>query len=193
MRDALQEAIDALGTIKEGGKETVEEEKVEASGESGSVAFAFDRGITRALKVGIYLRAGEREGVGWGASSRKGAGGEHARDVWRRVAWCGTHMLPLFPSICASSYPRAMPPGASFTFLPCLRLSWSTEPSLMTWGKPWPPLLSTSILRWRRKRRGRKGWETFVGHFYVFRGILLPLKMIFCSSIVFWISSYAKL
>ncbi|EKU22294.1 hypothetical protein NGA_0426800 [Nannochloropsis gaditana CCMP526] len=50
MRDALQEAIDALGTIKEGGKETVEEEKVEASGESGSVAFAFDRGITRALK-----------------------------------------------------------------------------------------------------------------------------------------------
>lgn len=125
-----------------------------------------------------------------GRRVEKRAGGEHTRDVWRRVAWCGTHMLPLFPSICAFSYPRAMPPGASFTFLPCLRLYWSSEASLMTCGKPWPPLLLTSILRWRRKGRGGKGWETFVGLSYVFRGILLPLKIIFSSSIGFWIFSY---
>lgn len=66
LRDALQEAIDALGTVKEGGEETVEEEKVEASGESGPVAFAFDRGITRALKVGIFEGEGKRRGRLWG-------------------------------------------------------------------------------------------------------------------------------
>ena len=57
MHKALTDTLTALGKVKEEKEE--EEEGEEGTEGRSSVAFAFDRGITRALKVRVCRRKGD--------------------------------------------------------------------------------------------------------------------------------------
>jgi len=113
LHKALAEALAALERVKEEEEKEEEEEGKEEEkerGKLGSVAFAFDRGITRVLKVRFKWR-----------------GRNKASRTSKRAI--GT-LIPSLPPSLPLSLPlfRATLPGASFAF-PLNRKPWSASVS----------------------------------------------------------------